>query len=234
MKRAASHLLSVDRLRTSEYRVTRLYPAAVAILNLFFCAYFERYLNSDVTGFHLSLFLFLESSAYAALSTTNFFTVSSEILSKSRVFPTTPTDRMLFVIKGNCRRLMQLSLVGSNIFFVVILFRATPSAAILAVLIFLLFTLTIEILLSVSLLILQRQSLPLEGAIAIAGFVLLSLLLGSIVFHYEILIASLPLMKWAVDGMLGATRNETSGVILSFAMLLITSTLMLVLGRRFA
>lgn len=232
--RLTTHLLSVDAFRNSGYRTTRLYPAATAILNLFFCAYFERYLKNDATGFYLSLFLLLQAGAYIVLSSTNFFTVSFEILSKARIYPTTPTDRMLFVIGGNCRRPILLSLVGSNMFFVIVLFRETFWGAILAALFYFLLASTIEVFLSASMLIIKRRSLPLEGAIVVVGFILLTLILGSLVFHYETLIASIPFIRWTVDGILGAIHLETMKVISSIAWLLTTFAVMLILGRRFA
>jgi hypothetical protein len=232
MDSQAANLLLVEKVRSGGYRTTRLYPAAAAVLNLAFCAYFERYLKNDATGFYLSVFLLLEATIYVVVSSTSFFTVTFEILLKSRIFPTTPTDRLVFVIASNCRRPILLSLVGTNIFFVIILFRNTLWQAFQAGLFVVLLLMVIEILMSAALLALTRRSLPLGGAVAVLSFFLLTALIGSLVFHYETLIASIPLIRWAINGILAATHADAKGVLANIAWFASTAVVTLVLGRR--
>lgn len=234
MSSQAVNLLTVEKARRGEYRTTRLYPAAAAILNLAVCAYFERYLKNDATGFYLSVFLFLEANIYIVVSSTNFFTVAFEILSKSRIFPTTPTDRLVFVIASNLRRPIVLSLVGTNVFFMIILFRSTFWQASLAALFAVFMLAAIETVLSAVLLVLTRRALPLGSVVFVLALLLLTVCIGSLVFHFETLIASIPLIRWTVNGILAATRADVKAVIANIAWLASTAVLALMLGRRFS
>ena len=230
----AGNLLVVDRLKSGGYRTTRLYPAAVAILNLFFCAYFERYLKDDANGFYLSLFMFLESTLYAVVSSINFHRISFEILSKSRIFPATPSSRLLFVITGNLRRPIVLSLVGSNIFFLIVLFRHPVMDALIVGVLFAGLIIVTEILLSTLMLTLLRRSIPSGIAAVFLGFLLFALLIGSFIFHVESLLAMNPLLRWTIDGILSARHSDTVGVLTNITWLGSVGVLALVLGKRFA
>jgi hypothetical protein len=232
MNSKATNLLFVEKARSGGYRTTRLYPAAAAILNLVFCAYFEQYLKKDARGFYLSVFLFLEAAVYIVVSSTNFFTVAFDILLKSRIFPTTPTDRLVFVIASNFRRPIVLSLVCTNIFFVIVLFRSTFWQALLAALFVVLLLVAIEVLLSAVLLTLTRRSVPIGSAVVVFAFLLLTLFIGSFVFHYETLIASIPLIRWTVNGILAATHADVNAVIANIAWFASTVVITLALGRR--
>lgn len=232
MHSQAAHLLLVERARSGGYRTTRLYPAVAAILNVVFCAYFERYLKNDPSGFYLSVFLFLEATIYIVASSTNFFTVTFEILSKSRIFPTTPTDRLAFIIAGNFRRPLVLALAATNVFFVIVLFRNTFWLGLTTALFVVLLIITIEVLLSALLLALMRRSLPLGTAVVVLAFLLLTVFIGSFVFHYETLIASIPLIRWTVNGILAGTRADAAEVVANIAWLCSTAIITLLLGRR--
>ena len=227
-------LLSVEKSRSGSYRTTRLYPAAFGILNLFFCAYFERYLKHDASGFYLSIFLLIEAVLYVTISSTSFFTVSFEILSKTRIFPTASMDRLLFVIKSNIRRPLLLALLFTNAFFLMLLFRDTFWHGLVAAFVFSLLIATCEILLSVTMLILMRRSVPLGSAVALFAAIVFSIFIGSIVFHFDTLISSIPLIRWTVGGILAATQGEISGMTSNVGWLAFTSAAFFLLGKRFS
>lgn len=230
----STHLLTVERQRNTGYRITRLYPAAAAILNLFFCAYFEQYLKDDVSGYYLSLFLFLEALLYAVVSTTNFFTVSQEILSKSRIFPVTPSARLLFVLASNFRRPVALALVGSNVFFIIVLLRHSFPHTLVAALLFVAMIVAVEVLLTTATLILQRRSVPTTGAVALLTFLLLACLIGVVVFHVESLLRGIPLVGWTTNGILAARAGTTLTSLPNLSWLVLLALAGLALGRRFA
>ncbi len=233
MDSRSAELLLVEKVKSGGYRITRLYPAAAAIFNLFFCAYFERYLNDDANGFYLSFFLFLETTLYAGISSVSFFSVSFEILAKSRIFPTTPTDRLLFIVAGNLRRPIIFSLVGSNVFFLIIFFRHMMPLAILTAALFILLIIVSELLLATLMLVLMRRSVPLESAAVLLGFLLFSMLIGSFVFHFESLLAMNPVLRWTVRGILAARQSDTAGILTNAGWLAMTGVFTLILGRRF-
>jgi hypothetical protein len=230
----AASLLSAERMKTGDYRTTRLYPAAAAILNLFFCASFERYLKDDPSGYYLSLFLFIEGALYVVVSSTNFFTAAFEILTKSRVFPTTPAGRLWFVVAGSARRPIVFSLVASDVFFLIILFRhAFPHVLITAAL-FLLMIISIEVLLATMMLTLMRRSAPLGTAVVLCALLLCLVFIGSFVLHFETVLSAIPFIRWAAMGMLAALVGNTSEALANAAWLVLTTLLVLVIGRRLA
>lgn len=231
---AARHLLSVDAVRHHSYRRQRLYPMAAALLNLFFCASFERYLSNDAGGFYLSLFLLLEATVYSLFTLTHFFSVSFEILSKSRIFPVTPVDRLLFVIVSDLRLPMVIAFVTTTTFFLVILFRDTFWSAFSTVVILALLFVTLEVFLSTVMLTFTRRSLSPAGIVVMLLFVLFSALTGSLVFRYETLISSIPFIRWTADGMIAAAHGEAGGVMSSMAWLASTAGVVLLLGRKLA
>ena len=230
----ATHLLAVERERNMGYRSTRLYPAAVAILNLFFCAYFERYLKDDVSGYYLSLFLFFETVLYVSVSMTAFFTASQEILSKSRIFPVTPAARLLFVLASNFRRPVVLSLAASNVFFIVVLLRFTFPHTLIAALLFILMIAAIEVIFATTALIMLRRSIPTTGAVAMLTFLLIVFLMGAMVFHIESLLRGIPVIGWTTSGIVAARAGNASTSLLNLAWLGLISLAGLVAGRRFA
>jgi hypothetical protein len=229
-----SCLLSVEHQRNKGYRTTRLYPASAAIFNLFFCAYFERFVKSDFTGYYLSLFLLFEGSLYAFVSTSSFFTVGHEILSKSRVFPTTSTSRLVFVLTSNVRRPIVWALVGSNVFFLLIILRHALPHALIAPLVFILMILTIEVVLSTSLLVLLRRSVPTGSVIALLAFSIFALFVGTTVFHADSLLRTAPIVGWATNGILASSTGNIATALVNACWLALLILGGFVLGRRLA
>jgi hypothetical protein len=115
---------------------------------------------------------------------------------------------------------------------VIVLFRTVFWQALLAGLFVVLLFFAAEVLLSAILLAFTRRSLPLGSAVVVFAFLLLTVVIGSFVFHYETLIASIPLIRWTVHGILAVTNADAKEVIANIAWLALTTVATLMLGRR--
>lgn len=230
----AGHLLLIEKMKSDDLETNRFYPIVAAILNLFFCAYSERALTGDVGGFAMTLFLFTETTAIIVLSSISFFTTSREILLKTRIFPMTPSARLLFVLGADLCRPLSLALVGSTAFFLFIALHHNLVQAIAAVALFLLLILIAEVLYATAILTILRRSIPVEGAIAVLGALLVVLLVGSLVFHVESLFAANPLLRWSVQGILAAGHADAASFFENMLYMVLTGLGTMAIGRRLA
>ena len=226
-------LLVAERLRSGGYRNTRLYPATVAILNLFLCASFEPHLKEGGT-YYLSVFLFLEVTLHVVLSSLNFSTFVSEILAKSRIFPTRSAQRMLFVITSSLRRPLLLALAASNVLFLLILFHSTVWAALAVAPLFVFLIFVTETLLSTFLLIATRYAIPFGGMIVLLGFLVVVVVIGAFAFRVESLVEYIPILQWATHGIIAAEAGNIGGAAGGALRLFLTEISILFVGRRFA
>ena len=226
------HLLSVDRMKRAEGKP--LTPAVAGILNLVFCSYCEKFLKTDVTGFYLTLFLFIEASFLISLSATNLFSTSIDILARTKIFPVPPASRLLFVIVADMRRPLALSLMGSTVLFLAIVFRHSLLQAIAAGVLFTLFILVIEILFAAGILAAIRRSVTAGGVVALLGSIVLVILIGSLVFHFSSLLSMNPLLRWTTNGILAAGRSDGLSFLGSIGWLTLTGIVAMLIGRRFA
>jgi hypothetical protein len=225
-------LLAAEKLRSSGYRTTRLYPAALAILNLFFCAYFERYLKNDFDGYYLSMFLFLECTLYVGVSSLSFVTTSAEILAKSRVFPLTAVERLSFVVTSNLRRPTILALTGSSVFFVMIVYPSTFSNTLASISLMIALMVLTETLLATTLLALARRSIPSGSAFALLGFLFVAFLVTSLIFHVASILGGIPAIKWATMGILAGGSGNTETIFIQTGWLLLTEVVVLAVARK--
>ena len=204
----------------------------MAILNLFFCANFERYLKNDFGGYYLSMFLFLECTIYVVVSSLSFVTTSAEILERTRVFPIAPVERLLFVVMSNLRRPMILALMASTVFFVVIAYPNTFWNALASIFLIVVLMCLTETLLSTILLALARRSIAPGSTFALFGFFFLAFLVSSLVFHVESILENIPTIKWATAGILAGSSGETESVLLQTGWLVLAELVVLAIARK--
>jgi len=232
--RPASCLLAADRLRNSlKGEAAIVYPASIGVLNLFFCAYFERFLKNDTGALYLALFLFLESSVYLLMAVAYFMGSTTEFLSKTRIFPTTPSSRILFASLSNIRRAPCGALVASNIFFMLVFYRNSPLAMIAAPILFLLMILNIETVSTIILLVSARISRPLAGVAALVALCAFAVPVSSLVFHFDTLLTALPVISWATSGIHSAAQGALSPAVTMGGLLAALPIAVVVIGARF-
>lgn len=86
---------------------------ALALLNLFFIAYFEQYLAGERPVEIRALLVFLEATLFVILALTRFLGGTEQTLKRGAIFPTTAWERFLFSGISNLRRPVVTLWVGS-------------------------------------------------------------------------------------------------------------------------
>ena len=231
----ASQLLSIERKRASyDSAGIRLYPAFVGIANLFFCAYMEQYMKRDPQGHYLSLFLLIEFSAVALVSVGTFIKSMSELISKCTVFPAPPPSYFLFVIAGFVRKPVVVALLAGTILFLVVPLTSTPLLALLSAALAFVAFLDIELIVALLCLRLTRSTQPVAGVAILSFYMLIGVVLGSIIFHFNALLDAAPILSWTVNGIV-AIRDGAPGSAIAPALALVLTFLAAVfLGKRLA
>ena len=230
-----SLLLAIDsRKGTLEENRIRAFPVMLGFLNLLFCGYMDHYLRNDIDGYYLALLLFLESSMIVLITIGKFTKSDAEIIAKTSVFPTTPFSRLLFVVFSFARnRAMAVLWLTTNLFFVVFYFRS-PVVLSVAVVLFSILTANLLLMTAVVSLKLTKSSQPMASFALISVFAIIIVLVGSIVFRLTAFLASLPILSWAVTGILAAQRQEVGTVLLRCCYMILTFIVLLFIGKRVA
>ncbi len=228
-------LLTVDRLHvTGTPQSSTLSPVLTGILNLFFCAYAERFLENDPGGRFLSLFLFLEGSVFALLVFWQFLTVAEVVLKRTRVFPTSSGDRYLFATVSCARRPVCIALWLTTMFALVLLHRTTVGGVLFAPLLYTLLILNIQIIGAALLLSLSRRGHPLTGFAALSALAAFAVLFAFLIFQFESVLTGLPFLSWAVTGMLQAAHGKAASAALSALLLSLGILAGIEAGRRWS
>jgi hypothetical protein len=225
-------LYHVAAKRHQSYRSLRLYPAAAGILNLFLCATFEQLLDADATGLFLAVFLFVEVSLYMTVSTFSFNTSLTDILDRTRIFPLSSRERLHFVLRSSLTKPLQIALVATTSFALIIQYHNSFGGAISATTLFLLLVLNAEVYLSSLLMVLCRKSISPGVVFVVIPSVFLFVIIGALLFKEEALVFSLPHMRWTVEGILAAVHGDF-GIALGNAVWLTLSLILgYVIGRK--
>jgi hypothetical protein len=232
---AARHLLQVDRERGFLRRETsRLIPAAFAIANLFFSASYENSLRNDLSGYSLSIFLFIQGMIFFAVASGYYVSRSEEILLKTRIFPTTPWSRFVFVSLSNLRRPLTIALWGTDVFVLAVLHRHSVPGLLAAPVFLTLYLAAIQGVTSLVFLVFTRTGHPVSGLAAVAGLVAFGMLLGSIVFRVDSLLALVPLLAWTAEGIRGGGNGEVGSVLIRLVYVSLFIGTVVAAGRRYS
>ena len=232
---ATRHLLQVDRERSFLMReASRLVPAVLAIANLFFSASYEHSLRNDLTGYSLSVFLFIQGIIFFAVSSGYYVSRSEEILLKTRIFPTTPWSRFVFVSLSNLRRPLNIALWGTDVFALAVLYRHSFPGLLAAPVFLTLYFAAIQGATSLVFLVFTRTGHPVSGLAAVGGLVAFGMLVGSIVFRVDSLLAVVPLVAWTAEGIRGAGNAEVGSVMTRFIYASLFLGAVVAAGRRYS
>jgi hypothetical protein len=214
--------------------LSRVFPPAVGIGNLFLCAGFEGQLKNNPAGNAIATFFLLESFVYLVLAVGYYTRPTYEILDKCRIFPLTAPSRFWFVVISNIRRPMVLFFAGSAGFFLIILYRQEP--IVLFVALGTLCLLFVALQFSISALCLMVSRTPFPAAVSL-GFAFLcgfALVLASLFLQTGELPGVIPPVCWAVRAVRAAGAAHTAGIIGSCIALTVWGGGALTLGSRFA
>jgi hypothetical protein len=134
---AVRRLIDIERLRGQRSADEPMFVGPIlALLNLFFLAYFERYLTRESSADTLALLIFLEISLFLALAIARFLSVTGETLRRTALFPTTSWERFMFTGLSNLRRPVSYLWWGSVILAFLILAHGSWAQVVLPALLF--------------------------------------------------------------------------------------------------
>ncbi len=227
-------LLDVDRQRIQALSPRmKLYAVAIAIVNLFVCGLAEASLSADRTGYSISLFVFIHASMYMLLALSYFAGNTQDILRKARIFPTDASARFVFAAAGFFRHPFSLAMITSNLLFLAVLYRERIATTASGLLLFTLLMATIALAAAVVFLVLERRNYPASAALVVVAFCALLMLTASMVFHNELFVTRLPLLRWYVDGIRAAEAGQLGNVALYATRFGIVILLAIATGKRF-
>jgi hypothetical protein len=230
-----STLLAVDaRKGSEEYKRVRTFPVLLGVINLLFCSYMDHFLKQDVGGHYLSLLLFVECSMFVLITVGSFSKSGIEILSKSSVFPTSPWSRLLFVLLSFLRKPAILMLLLTTIIFFVVLFFSSFVVASLALLLYVLLILNVLVLTAVACVKISASAQPIVSIAVVGVFVIIVVLINSIVFHFTVLLGSLPVLSWAVKGIVAVRNLHVVQALFYCSYLTVSFVALLFVGKKLA
>src|SRR5512143_942401 len=192
----------------------RIYPVALAALNLAFCAAFERLIQLYVQGHYLYLFFFLETAALALFVAGSFLSAEREIVTKTAVMAISGADRFAAVTLRLARRRAVLALVLSTSLFAALQGGGRPLAALAALCSYLLaaaLTVSATSLVCLTAMRSSRAALALIVTCALAAG---GILLASILLDATKLVPYVPVSAWLTRAFLAVRAGSVAGVLL--------------------
>ncbi len=230
---ALRYMLSVETLQERRGAGDPKFVAPVlALLNLFFLAYFERYLAGERSAETLALLLFLEVNLFVVLALTRFLGGTELTLKRSAVFPTTAWERFLFAGISNLRRPVVGLWLGSVVLAFVALGHSTWVEAMFPPILFSALVVCVQALLSLLLLATARR----EGAAGMIVWALLASILGiaiaSLLFGEWSLMRFILPVQWVADAIRALHEGNLQPTLRAAALLLGLGGGALLLVRR--
>lgn len=230
----AHSLLDVDKEKTLALSPrTKLFGFILAIMNLFPSGLSETFLANDATGYYLSLFLFIHAAVYTLFAFSYFLGSNQEILLKAKIFPTSSTGRILFIIGSVIKHPLSIALIASNSLFFMILYRHIMITGLAAIILYCCLMLTILVLGSIVFLFLDRMRTSASIALLFVILFTVTGLATVLVFDGESMMTFIPLVSSCVRGIQSARAFDYAGFIQSFVILAFTSAMVFFLGKRF-
>lgn len=220
-RRTAHSLLEADRRRAKvSGEHNRLVAAALGFVNLFFCAYWERFLADDPHGTALTLYFTIQSFLFCILAVSSFWTGSSQIVHRTHIFPVTAAGTFLFVIGAFLRRPAVVALIVTNALFLIINYKASVPVAFASIPFVLLIPIFCSVIVAAGMLFLsvRASALPGVGLLVMAGFAIF--LVMTVAYGGESLLGAIPPGGWAAHGILAAAKEDWPGTLLYGTLLL--------------
>jgi hypothetical protein len=225
MNRSAPHLVLANAAQLISSRGQRgryLYPIFFFLSNLFVCAAFERQIRVDVTPTSLCYFFVLEFGIYGATLLAQYQGITYPVLEKSTAFPVSPITTLLFCVWSDLLRPIAVVFLITNILLLAVAYHVSLGAMLLAAIIFILLSISVETGFVVLALLLRRSRNP--GTILLVSFVGVLLLTFVVAgfFGGGAVVTFLPVTSWAARGIVAAQSSDPGGVLLSVLLLAAT------------
>lgn len=226
---AVGQLVAAERLRDQRMAgEPKLVAPFLGVLNLFFLAYFERFLSGERAAESLAFLLFLESALFTLLAVTRYLSVTGDILRRAALFPTRAWDRFLFTGISNLRRPVTLLWWGSVILALLILSHDTWEEILLPAFLFTLLVLCVQMVLAVLLLKAGKGIAVLWGLLACT----FGILVASLLFGEQSLIRLLLPVQWVAEAIRGAGEGNLQPTLRALALLACIGGGTIFLARR--
>jgi hypothetical protein len=191
-------LLHLDRLKRSERSGRRTaFAIVLPLTNLFFCAYYERFLTSAADRSALDLFLTVQCVVLALLATVHFVSSLREIAHNIRLLPVRTPSLVLAVPAALLRDPLALGILATGIFGLVIMLHPEPATIPLLIAAVVLLGAGIHTLVGSALLVASARSDRAAGITLLGLLALLATLLWSLSFRADALPLLLPPVLWA-------------------------------------
>lgn len=226
-------LLFVDTLREQRGAGDpRFVGPVLALLNLFFLAYFERYLVGESSADILALLIFLEVILFTVLALTRFLGGTEETLIRGAIFPTSSWERFAFSAISNLRRPVIGLWLGSVVLALVILGHSSWVEVVFPSLLFSLLVLCTQAGLSILLLAFRKRDggggMMVWGLLAAA----FSVVIVSLLFGERSLLRFVVPVQWVAEAIRAAREGNLMPSVRALAVLLGLGGGGLLLARR--
>jgi len=211
-----------------------LFTVLLPLMNLFFCAYYERFFETEHDLPALQLFLMIESSALALLAVVCFVTALKEIVMKTVLLPVGSFPLAVFVAFSLFRDPLALGVLITGAFGLAIMLH--PSATVLPfVLLFMVLLASgVQTIVGSALLVASTRSDRAAGLTLIAIVALLGTLLWSLLFRTDMLPALLPPVLWTSVGIMSAIGGEWGTMLGRLLLLTAITPMVLAVSVRWA
>jgi hypothetical protein len=231
---SVTRLLRVEQLKEERRPSTpRLFAFAFGLANLFFMAYFERFLAEDRSGRSLQLLLFIQAWVFLALSATHFQDSTADTLNKAVIFPSSSWDRFVFTCLSNLRRPIIVLWWGGTVLAFLVLLHQNVGELILPAILFSLLVLFLQSMLSSLLLFARRMDASVSAMLwTFAAFLFILTLISLILRTQELISLILP-VRWAAAAIAGLRENSYLPVVWGGGLILGSVVLMMVFSRKY-
>jgi hypothetical protein len=211
-----------------------LVGAGVATVNLFFCAFYERYLVGPGWSEALVTLLAIETGLLITLAMAIQLQLIEPILEKTRIHPVTSRSRFSFVVLTLLRHRYIILLWGSAVLSLTLMVHPAPTAIFFVVLSYLLPGISSVIVSAALLTLLKRWSS--SGSVALALLALFACLTSAvtIVFPESHALDFFMPLRWSVQSCTAALQGNFWSGCLMLAPFLLLGVLGWVGGSRYA
>jgi hypothetical protein len=207
----ATHIrmvLQLDRMKRSGQSGKRLvFSLLLPLLNLFFCAYAERFLISAGGRSALHLFLTVECVVLALLGIVHFVSSMKEITRNIRLLPVRALPLVLAVPAALFRDQLSLGILATGAFGLAVIVHPGIAALSLLILIVFLLGAGVHAFVGCALLVAFARSDRAAGVTLLCLLSLLASVLWSMAFRAVALPLTLPPVLWASRGMESAMHG---------------------------
>ncbi|HLB01374.1 MAG TPA: hypothetical protein VJO14_08310 [Bacteroidota bacterium] len=199
--RAAGRMLTIAKARESLGRKRNPFPPLAHLLvNIFLCAFAERYLADDPGGIYLPLFLVVQWSLGLLITMSFVGGAGADIVRKTRLFPGSAAAGYCFLLAGNLRRPEFYLFTAAGCVFPAAVYAHgfLHSAGIIALSV--IPVLTLQMLCCAAAVRMVRAARPVAGLVLFTFIAPVAVVTLVFVFRTAALASVIPMAGWAASG----------------------------------